>query len=138
MRTKHLVPGVAVIGFLSLAATANTACADTISVTRAQSMVTSAEHHNAALLTRYPSLQAVEDVVKADCAARVSGETISSAFCECAAAVTMQLWRSGADPNMIKLLRDYVAKPDPTNATGFVKYEGPELYLPLCKLAEQN
>jgi len=43
---------------------------------------------------------------------------------------------TGADPELFKRLEDYVASPDPANVSDFLEYEGPELYRPLCELAE--
>ena len=73
MRSRHFKIGAAAVSCGWLVVATTVACADTISVSRAQSMVASAEQNNAALLTRYPSLQAIEDVVKADCGAKVAG-----------------------------------------------------------------
>jgi hypothetical protein len=123
---------------LSLAAISNIACAAAageISQKDAQSRVASAERDNVALIAHYPALQAVENVVKDDCAAKSTGEASSGGFCECAAAVTMELWRSGIDPKMLTRLTNYVKNPDESAATDFLKYQGPELYRPLCEQA---
>ena len=87
------------------------------------------------LYEHVPRLRQVGDVVRKDCGVKSGGKTADSWFCSCAAAVTMRLWRSGVVPKMIPRLQSFVsdlaASPDK-----FTAFEGPELYGPLCQLAE--
>lgn len=87
------------------------------------------------LYEHVPRLRQVGDVVRKDCGAKNGGKTADSWFCSCAAAVTMRLWRSGVDPNMIPRLQSFATDPAAL-PDKFTAFEGPELYGPLCHLAE--
>jgi hypothetical protein len=110
--------------------------AETISQSEAQDKIAGIEKADTDFLKKYPAFIAIEDVVKSDCAAKVPARASSKTFCDCAAALTMELWRSGADPNMLHRLSDYSATPDQSHASDFLRYEGPELYRPLCERGE--
>jgi hypothetical protein len=84
------------------------------------------------LLARLPALVAIDTAIRGDCAAKNAGQSASGAFCGCASAVTMGLWRSGMDPKMMPRLADYLANPTEKGAKSFLLYQGPELYRPLC------
>jgi hypothetical protein len=121
---------------LPIASIAGVATAGMISSKEAQQKVAGMERENAEFLAKVPALQPIENVVKDDCAAKAPGQTSTGAFCECAAAVTMELWRSGIDPKMLQRLTDYINSSGASAASDFTKYEGPELYAPLCSRAE--
>ena len=114
------------------------AAAATISKGEAQSRVKDVEAKDDAVLAQLPALGALIDVVKTDCAAKVPERAKSVTFCECAGALTMELWRSGMDPKMRQRLVDFVNAHDPSKAVDFLQYQGPELYRPLCELAEPD
>lgn len=86
------------------------------------------------LYEHVPQLRKIGNVVREDCRARTNGHGSSARFCSCAVAVTMRLWRSGIDPNMLRRLQDFIDDPAASPHT-FTAYEGPELYAPLCHLA---
>ena len=99
-------------------------------------MVADTEKSNAEILMKFPGLQAVEDVVKKDCASNLPDSAKTTAFCECGAAVTMVLWLTpNGDPMLRPRLAAYLSNPSPEAAAEFVKYQGPELYKPLCSSA---
>ena len=121
------------------AVSGNAPCfAGSISSSEAQREIADVEKANADFLAKYPAFITVENVVKSDCAAKVPELASSKTFCECAAALTMALWRSGADPKMLQRLSNYAAAPDSSHASDFVQFEGPELYRPLCELGEAS
>jgi hypothetical protein len=120
---------------LAIASISGAVVAGTISIKEAQGRVASAERGNSVFIARFPALLSVENAVRDDCAAKAPGQSNSGGFCECAAAVTMELWRSGFDPNMLQRLTDYINKPGAGAASDFIKYQGPELYQPLCSRA---
>jgi len=101
---------------------------------RVQEKVKEWKAENIAFLAQFPAFGPVEDAIKSDCAAKISGQLPSGPFCECAAAVTVGLWR--ADPKMLKRVADYIKHPDPSRAASFLDYQGPELYRPVCELAQ--
>jgi hypothetical protein len=115
-------------------ATACPVAADSISKDDARKKVASIEATDAKVLSLVPTLQPVVDLVEVDCKRRVPELAKSPTFCVCAAAVTMELWRSGIDPAMKNRIISYATSP--ANVEDFLKYEGPELYRPLCELAE--
>jgi hypothetical protein len=112
----------------------STAGADTISRPEAQRRIASAETAEDGFLASLPALRPVDQVVRNDCAAKVTGHTATDSFCICAAAVTVSLWRSGIDPRMVDRLSAFVNGSGALTASDFVKFEGPELYRPLCEL----
>jgi hypothetical protein len=116
--------------------TAGAAWAGTISKAEARNRVTDIQQDHEAILAKYPALAEIDQVVRDDCAAKVPGHTSSDSFCKCAGSVTMSLWRSGVDPKMIERLQAYVAGSGDLKAADFVRYEGPELYSPLCERAQ--
>jgi hypothetical protein len=128
MRIYSLAAGLAAALMVS------TASAATISKSEAHNSVAMMEDGNASLLARFPGLLPIDQVVREDCAAKVPGHTSTDKFCTCATAVTMSLWRSGADPKMIARLKDFLNGSGDLKAQDFVKFEGPELYRPICEL----
>ena len=119
----------------SAALLVSAASAATISKAEAQARVGAFEKDQAELLAKLPGLLQIDQVVRDDCAAKVSGHTSTDSFCRCGSAVTMSLWRSGVDPKMIGRLKDFLSGSGDLKAPDFVKFEGPELYRPLCDLA---
>jgi len=107
----------------------------TISKSDAQRRVSQMEADEGALVAKLPAIAQIDQVVRDDCAQKVSGHTSSDSFCTCGAAVTISLWRSGVDPKMIDRLRDFLNGTGTLKAADFVQFEGPELYRPLCALA---
>jgi hypothetical protein len=108
--------------------------AATISKAQAQAQVAAMEKDQADLLAKAPGLLQIDQVVRDDCASKVPGHSSSDKFCTCASAVTMSLWRSGIDPKMVGRLKDVLNGSGELKAPDFVKFEGPELYRPLCEL----
>ena len=102
---------------------------------QAQGRVAGFEKDQAALLAKFPALSQVDTAVRDDCAAQNKGKLATGDFCSCAAAVTMGLWRSGVDPNMGPRLAAFLNNPTADGAEEFRKYQGPELYRPLCNEA---
>ena len=123
------------ICLLVLIASATPTTAGTISKAEAQRSVSAIEKDQETLLAKIPALGQIDQVVRDDCAAKVPGHTGNDSFCTCGAAVTMSMWRSGVDPKMLDRLKDFVNGTGTLKSTDFVKYEGPELYRPLCQLA---
>ena len=105
---------------------------------KAQQMVAGLTKDQAALLTKFPALAQIDGVIRSDCAAKNQGRVATDEFCSCAAAVTMGLWRSGADPNMMPRLSDFLRSPTEAGATAFLQYQGPELYRPICMEATKR
>jgi hypothetical protein len=102
---------------------------------RAQEMVRQAQAQQEQLLARAPRLGEIDAAIRDDCAAKNLPVTRDSFYCRCAAAVTMKLWRSGVDPQMLPRLLDFANSRGDATAQSFVAYQGPELYRPLCSLA---
>jgi hypothetical protein len=101
----------------------------------AQEMVRQAEAQQGRLLAQAPRLGEIDAAIRADCAAKNKAASRDSAFCGCAAAVTMMLWRSGADPQMAPRLLDFANRRGDATAQSFLTYQGPALYQPICSLA---
>jgi hypothetical protein len=91
-----------------------------------------------ALLARFPALSRIDEVARNDCAAQSKGKLATGSYCGCAAAVTMGLSRPGIDPKMVPRLTTYLNNPTENGAKEFLKYQGPELYRPLCNKAERG
>ena len=127
-----------IVALLCLGLTIAPATARTISKAEAQKKVANAEEINAQFLQRLPAFKAIMDAVETDCAAKAKKYSQSTTYCKCGAVVTMELWRSGIDPKMMQRLKDYAAHPEPAKANDFLQYQGPELYQPLCELAEPD
>lgn len=104
---------------------------------KAQGMVASVTKEQAALLASHPDLAKIDGAIRADCAAKINGEPATGDFCGCAAALTMALWRSGADPNMVPRLNEYLKNPTDEAAHSFLQYQGPELYRGVCTEASK-
>lgn len=100
----------------------------------AQERVFEAQQSAEALYQAFPRLREVDAVVRRDCAEKNRGNEAGGAFCSCASAVTMSLWRSGIDPQMVPRLQTFLNTPD-ASAESFAAYQGPELYGPLCRIA---
>ncbi|MDZ4371173.1 MAG: hypothetical protein U1C74_07105 [Phenylobacterium sp.] len=126
--------GVLMGAVLSLAATGSAVAANR----KAQERVAGFEKDHVTLLAKFPALAKVDGVVRSECAAKNEGKLASSEFCGCASAVTMGLWRSGIDPNMVPRLTAYLKVPTDEGANEFVRYQGPELYGPLCAEAAKR
>ena len=125
---------IAIVVF-ALQACGTSATAQTITHQQAADKVVADQVALEDLYEHVPRLRQIGDVVRKDCGARNSGKTADSWFCSCAAAVTMRLWRSGVDPNMSTHLQSFVSDPA-ASPDKFTAFEGPELYRPLCHLAE--
>lgn len=97
--------------------------------TRGERFVSDSEKNLEELIVKVPALADIKRVVADDCRAKTS-RTDADAFCTCGAAITINSWR--ADDTMRGMLTGYIANPSPTSASEFVKYEGPELYGPVC------
>ena len=97
-----------------------------------RSFVDAAIKEQQALMALHPALVQVDFAIRRDCASKASGRLAESSYCRCAAAVTMQLWRSGMDPNMLPRLSDYLRDPTEAAAEDLLRYQGPELYRPSC------
>ncbi len=103
--------------------------------TRGERFVSDSEKNLDELMVKIPALSDIKRVVVNDCKAKTS-RTDADAFCTCGAAITISSWR--ADDAMRERLTSYIASPSPTSASEFVKYEGPELYGPVCTEALGN
>ena len=104
---------------------------------KAQEMFAGLTKEQAALLASHPALAKIDAAIRSDCAAKIKGKPATDDFCGCAAAVTMGLWRSGADPNMVPRLNEYLKNPTDEAAHGFLQYQGPELYRGVCTEASK-
>jgi hypothetical protein len=96
---------------------------------RGEKFVAESEKNLDELIVKVPALGDINKVVVDDCKAKTS-RTDAGAFCACGAAITINLWRT--DEKMRGRLTTYIANPSLTSASEFVKYEGPELYSPVC------
>ncbi|MES2472176.1 MAG: hypothetical protein V4601_04985 [Pseudomonadota bacterium] len=84
-------------------------------------------------LQQFPGLSAVEDGVKADCAAKAGDDKAkAAALCSCAGAVTVQYWMD--DAFMRQQVETYLKTPTPKGVSELLKYQGPELYQ-ICQVA---
>jgi len=99
---------------------------------RGQEMADYAVKQQATTLAAFPALAKVDRVIRSDCETKNKGRIAGGDFCGCAAAVTMLLWMSGADPKMIPRLNEYLKNPTDAAASGFLKFQGPELYAGIC------
>lgn len=122
------------IGAVLICVAGSTAAVAQSSRRSAQDMVRQAEAQHARLLEQAPRLHEIDAAIRADCAAKSNGAASDSAFCGCAVAMTMILWRAGADPQMLPRLLDFANGGEAT-AESFLAYQGPELYRPICSLA---
>jgi hypothetical protein len=128
-----------VIGTLSGAVVLLTASGAAVAANRkAREMVAGTEREQAALLAKFPALVQIDNVIRADCASKNEGKLATDAFCGCASAITMGLWRSGLDPKMMPRLNDYLQNPTEAGAAAFLQYQGPELYRPICTEASKR
>jgi hypothetical protein len=105
---------------------------------QAQERVAGFKKDQAALLAKFAALSQIDVAVRDDCAAHNKGKLATGEYCGCAAAVTMGLWRSGIDPNMMPRLTAYLNKPTESGAKEFLRYQGPELYRPLCNAGSKR
>lgn len=105
---------------------------------KAKEMVGNAVSEQIDLLARFPALTQIDGVIRSDCAANNNGKDAKGEFCGCAAAITMGLWRTGVDPKMVPRLQTYLEKPTEDGAAEFLKYQGPELYVPICTEATER
>ena len=121
---------------LSASQLATEAPAQTIDHATAVRRVTSFQQAAEDLYNKLPRLREIDLVVRQDCAAKNGGQTVDSSFCRCASAVTMGMWRGGIDPSMVPRLEVFLSDPN-ASANAFTAYEGPELYGPLCEIAER-
>jgi hypothetical protein len=105
---------------------------------KAQRMVADMTKDQETLLEKYPPLVRIDSVIRSDCAARNEGKLATGAFCGCASALTMSVWSSGIDPNMLPRLNAYLRNPTEAGAATFLQYQGPELYRGLCTEANKR
>ena len=126
---------LALLSLAVLSWSATGGSAQTISREEARRRVEEVERYHRAALAKFPAFAELDQVIRDDCALKVSGHTNSDKFCECVSALTMQLWLTGADPNLFKLLEGYLNGTGSLKPGDFVRYEGPELYKPLCEHA---
>ena len=75
---------------------------------KAKEMVGNAVREQIDLLAKFPALAQIDGVIRGDCAAKNNGKDAKDEFCGCAAAITMTLWLSGADPKMVPRLQTYL------------------------------
>jgi hypothetical protein len=122
------------VAVICLAAAASAVAADR----SAKKMIAGSMNDRAALLSKIPSLAKVDDAIRSDCAARNEGQPAASDFCVCASAVTLSLWRSGADPKMMPRLNAYLEDPTERAAAALLEFQGPELYRPICTAATKH
>jgi hypothetical protein len=108
--------------------------AQTISPRAARERVDAARQGAEALYQSFPRLREIDSVIRQDCSEKNHGKSADSEFCGCASAITMSLWRSGVDPNMVPRLQAFLNEPD-ASADSFVAFQGPELYGPICRKA---
>jgi hypothetical protein len=111
------------------------ATADAEASSRGERFVADSEKNLDDLIAKVPPLADIKKVVVDDCKTKTT-RTDADAFCTCGAATTINLWR--ADDKMRDRLTRYIANPSPSAASEFVKYEGPELYSPVCTQALGN
>ena len=90
---------------------------------------------NSQVLEKQPALMKVEASVLGDCRAKAPQSINWVAYCSCAKALVMRMWLSGIDPAMVKRVNDYAVDPKSADPDDFLKYQGPELYRPLCEAA---
>jgi hypothetical protein len=121
------------IGWLMAASLLAGPSANAATNRNAAAMVAAAQTDYDALLKKFPALEPIDQVLRDDCASKVPGHKSSDGFCKCGAAVTMALWRTGADPKMVGRLTDFLNGKGELTAEDFVKFEGPELYKPVCE-----
>jgi hypothetical protein len=104
----------------------------------AQKMVADIMEQQVALLAKLPALGMIDNALRSECAAKNQGRIATDAFCGCASAITISLWRSGVDPNMIPRINDFLRAPTEADAATFLRFQGPELYRPICTKAEKH
>ena len=101
---------------------------------RARDTVASMQREADVIIQKFPRLGDVDSAIRSDCEAKNEGRGADSDFCRCASAVTISLWRSGIDPQMVPRLTAYLNSPA-ASAGSLLIYQGPELYRPMCTLA---
>lgn len=119
---------------LAAVGTASIAWSQTISARTARERVAAARESSEAIYQSFPRLLEIDAVIRRDCAEKNQGKAADSDFCTCGSALTMSLWRSGMDPQMVPRLQAFLNTPG-SSAEEFLNYQGPELYAPLCGLA---
>lgn len=119
---------------LSFVCITSTVEAQTISPRAARERVDTARQGAETLYQSFPRLREIDSVIREDCAEKNDGKSADSEFCGCASAITMSLWRSDLDPNMLPRLQAFLNTPG-ASADPFVAYQGPELYGPICRRA---
>jgi hypothetical protein len=136
MRAATFAFALAILGHL----TATQSEAAEMSTSDARKLVSAQiENYQKRVVTLFPAIKLVEDAVRNDCGSKSDGKLPTSDFCTCAAVVTISLWATGADKKVAKELDDFLRNPpDEGQATEFLKYQGPELYRPLCDRVEMN
>jgi hypothetical protein len=135
---KKLLGLALAVAVTALGLVSQGASAATIGKPEAHKRVLFIEKEHANLLQQLPPLHEVDLVIRSDCAAKVSGHSASDGFCTCAAAVTIQVWRTGVDPKVLAHLSDFIRGTGTLKASDFTQYEGPELYRPLCELGADS
>lgn len=125
---------LAVACSLTLISAASVVWGQSISARTARERVAAARESSDAIHQSFPRLLEIDAVIRRDCAEKNQGKAADSDFCTCASALTMSLWRSGMDPQMVPRLQTFLNTPG-SSAEQFLAYQGPELYAPLCRLA---
>jgi hypothetical protein len=122
------------LGLLALAILISNSAAAQDSSAKARSLVAEMQRDSDGLIQKFPRMSEVDAAIRNDCETKNEGRRADSDFCRCASAVTLGLWRSGADPQMVPRLAIYLNSPN-ASAASLMTYQGPELYSPICGLA---
>lgn len=122
---------IIVAGTMLVAAVGSAAAANR----KAQEMVSGLAKEQDELLAQFPALAPIDSEIRMDCAAKNRGKVAIGDFCGCASAVTMGLWRSGVDPNMVPRINAFLKSPTDAGTKDFLRYQGPELYRGICNEA---
>lgn len=130
MRWRHL----ALLTPLVLTVLSSDSATAQNSSNRARDTVASMQRETDAVIQKFPRMGDVDSAIRGDCETKNEGRGADSDFCRCASAVTISLWRSGIDPQMVPRLAAYLNSPG-ASAGSLLTYQGPELYRPMCNLA---
>jgi hypothetical protein len=119
---------------LSLVCITSTVEAQTNSPRAARETVERDRQQAETMYQAFPRLREIDGAIRQDCAEKNDGKSPDSEFCGCASVITLSLWMSGVDVQMIPRLQAFLNNPD-ASADAFVAYQGPELYGPICHRA---
>lgn len=128
------IAGAAALLFVACAVPATARDAQSSS-SEVQTQLTALRVWNSETLKQYPALMDVEAAVTGDCRAKLAPGVNFVDYCSCARAVTMNLWMTAGDEQMVERLKTYAANPNSGKPEDFLQYQGPELYKPFCDLA---